>query len=238
MIHSLSGPGWGRKGFTLIELLVVIAIIAILASILFPVFARARENARRASCISNQKQVGLGLMMYVQDYDETFPPYFQLPPPFTAHISWANLIYPYVKSTQVFICPSAQNLYDLGNTNCARNPTCYSPSLYSAGSYGYNYVYLSGKPVASISKAAETIATAESTGAYSTIFVIPPSQDWAATDSYTTGTYGDNLATWHFEGNVVAFADGHSKWMKKSALAGPPSCSGPPCDVMWGYEAP
>lgn len=61
------------RGFTLIELLVVIAIIAILAAILFPVFARARENARRTSCLSNLKQMGLGMMMYVQDYDETYP---------------------------------------------------------------------------------------------------------------------------------------------------------------------
>ena len=64
-----------RKAFTLIELLVVIAIISILAAILFPVFARARESARRTSCLSNLKQIGLGIMMYVQDYDETYPRY-------------------------------------------------------------------------------------------------------------------------------------------------------------------
>src|ERR1051326_2554031 len=63
-----------RHGFTLIELLVVIAIIAILAAILFPVFARAREQARRSACLSNMKQIGLGLAMYLQDYDQTFPP--------------------------------------------------------------------------------------------------------------------------------------------------------------------
>lgn len=66
-------PLQSRSGFTLIELLVVIAIIAILAAILFPVFAQAREKARSASCLSNTKQLGLGLVMYVQDYDETFP---------------------------------------------------------------------------------------------------------------------------------------------------------------------
>ena len=65
-----------RKGFTLIELLVVIAIIAILAAILFPVFARARENARKSNCLSNLKQLGNGMMMYVQDYDECFTGYF------------------------------------------------------------------------------------------------------------------------------------------------------------------
>src|SRR5690606_19287650 len=126
-------PTRRRRAFTLIELLVVIAIIAILAAILFPVFARARENARRASCMSNLKQIGLGVMMYVQDYDERYPPAYR----FNAagddladqtksgmpgerfltgdagtfnsgyFISWMDLIYPYTKSIQLFVCPSA-----------------------------------------------------------------------------------------------------------------------------------
>jgi prepilin-type N-terminal cleavage/methylation domain-containing protein/prepilin-type processing-associated H-X9-DG protein len=88
-----------RRGFTLIELLVVIAIIAILAAILFPVFARARENARRASCQSNLKQIGLGLMQYTQDYDETMPMTGGAMP-------WSSALFPYMKSTQVWDCPS------------------------------------------------------------------------------------------------------------------------------------
>src|SRR5690606_28544578 len=84
------------KGFTLIELLVVIAIIAILAAILFPVFARARENARRASCMSNEKQLALGLLMYTQDYDERLPDYHGGTAPY-----FPDLIFPYVKSYQV-----------------------------------------------------------------------------------------------------------------------------------------
>lgn len=112
-----------RSGFTLIELLVVIAIIAILAAILFPVFAQAREKARTISCLSNTKQIGTAAMMYVQDYDETF---FQqnwpgscadngywaspsqgsvsTPPPQNEH--FAFLLYPYIKNGQVFKCPS------------------------------------------------------------------------------------------------------------------------------------
>src|SRR6185312_8425918 len=89
-----------KKGFTLIELLVTIAIIAVLAAILFPVFARARENARRASCMSNLKQMGLGIMQYVQDYDETYPFGFYSVPGGTMY--WPMLIYPYVKSEQIF----------------------------------------------------------------------------------------------------------------------------------------
>jgi prepilin-type N-terminal cleavage/methylation domain-containing protein/prepilin-type processing-associated H-X9-DG protein len=126
----------GRRGFTLIELLVVIAIIAILAAILFPVFARAREQARKTSCLSNMKQIGLSLMMYVQDYDETVPDSSVTcndDPSFTPMCNYANgyvgglhiqafghrrylangqlgghvrVLNPYVKNVQIFTCPS------------------------------------------------------------------------------------------------------------------------------------
>jgi len=91
-----------RSGFTLIELLVVIAIIAILAAILFPVFAQAREKARAISCASNEKQMALAVIQYTQDYDETFPPGLQ-----NAWFddSWAILTQPYIKSLSVFRCP-------------------------------------------------------------------------------------------------------------------------------------
>ncbi len=103
-----------RRGFTLIELLVVIAIIAILAAILFPVFARARENARRASCSSNMKQIGLGVLQYAQDYDEKYPifevGYMPGEEPYLdangVSIDWSLAIQPYTKSMQVLACPS------------------------------------------------------------------------------------------------------------------------------------
>jgi prepilin-type N-terminal cleavage/methylation domain-containing protein/prepilin-type processing-associated H-X9-DG protein len=120
---SLKGSSKSRRtGFTLVELLVVIAIIAILASILFPVFARARENARRSSCQSNMKQVGLAILQYVQDYDETLPIVAsqQTVTPFPTtglgqmasdhpqadHWGWIECVMPYIKSTVVFVCPS------------------------------------------------------------------------------------------------------------------------------------
>ena len=90
------------RGFTLIELLVVIAIIAILAAILFPVFAKAREKARQITCASNEKQLGLAVLGYVQDYDESFP---TGSPGNTSGTGWAGAIYPYVKSTGAFKCP-------------------------------------------------------------------------------------------------------------------------------------
>jgi prepilin-type N-terminal cleavage/methylation domain-containing protein/prepilin-type processing-associated H-X9-DG protein len=101
-----------RQGFTLIELLVVIAIIAILAAILFPVFAQAREKARAITCISNQKQVNLGFLQYVQDYDETYPMGQYVDPGTGIQYTWADMVMPYIKSGNkwaqggVFTCPS------------------------------------------------------------------------------------------------------------------------------------
>ena len=103
-----------RRGFTLIELLVVIAIIAILAAILFPVFAKAREKARQASCMSNLKQIALGLLMYVQDYDERMPFVKILYPghadptedPVDDPLAPMTVLNPYIKNNQIFVCPS------------------------------------------------------------------------------------------------------------------------------------
>ena len=95
-----------RRGFTLIELLVVIAIIAILAAILFPVFAQAREKARQTSCLSNTKQLGLALNMYAQDYDGTLSQTSWELGSFKAKVHWSYLVQPYVKNLQIFLCPS------------------------------------------------------------------------------------------------------------------------------------
>ena len=111
-----------KKGFTLIELLVVIAIIAILAAILFPVFARARENARRASCQSNKKQMALGFKQYIQDYDELYPVATN-GTAFTG-TTWSNVLQPYLKSQQIFQCPS-----DAAATGSTFNSYAYNNRL-------------------------------------------------------------------------------------------------------------
>ncbi len=97
------------SAFTLIELLVVIAIIAILAAILFPAFARARENARKTSCMSNMKQMGLGIIQYAQDYDEKYPQgyfYKDNAGDTQGYVQWSGSVRPYLKSDQLFVCPS------------------------------------------------------------------------------------------------------------------------------------
>lgn len=135
-----------RQGFTLIELLVVIAIIAILAAILFPVFARARENARRSSCSSNLKQIGLGLMQYVQDYDEIMPMNNTNE---AAGGIWMDKIQPYIKSYQLFKCPSdssaAQPAYNTPNTSYGINMVGWGES---GGNPNGPSISQSGKPVA------------------------------------------------------------------------------------------
>ncbi len=103
-------PRCDRPGFTLIELLVVIAIIAILAAILFPVFAQAREKARQTSCLSNLKQLGAAMLIYAGDYDELFPPVVARPTRQETNLyleSWMHLLEPYTKNRGVFICPSS-----------------------------------------------------------------------------------------------------------------------------------
>lgn len=135
-----------RRGFTLIELLVVIAIISILAAILFPVFARAREQARKAACQSNLKQIGLGIAMYVQDFDETFPmasmaytvPADTWPRRTNSGAAittayWFTVISPYVKSTQLFVCPTAGEIPFSGGYGWNICGTVYCGSTCTSG---------------------------------------------------------------------------------------------------------
>ncbi len=154
---STAGRADARNGFTLIELLVVIAIIAILAAILFPVFAQAREKARQSSCLSNEKQLAMGVSMYAQDYDETFAPYsdgagvagffgyFGADGP-----RWADMIFPYVKNRQVFDCPD-------GNVHLATlaGGTYFDTQTYS---YGYSTPSLTTDPDSTFGVAGRSLA--------------------------------------------------------------------------------
>ena len=161
-----------HRGFTLIELLVVIAIIAILAAILFPVFARARENARRASCLSNLRQIGLAWLQYAQDYDEVMMRVATTGPAGKTFYWWGSwdgttlnesegLLQPYMKNAQVQACPSFQNRLraNLGLTGYAYNNSYLSPSTYAPPTWAETPIPVSLAVVASPS---ETVCFADS----------------------------------------------------------------------------
>jgi len=221
-----------KRAFTLIELLVVIAIISILAAILFPVFARARENARRASCLSNLKQMGLATMQYIQDYDEKMPPaYMATTQPTPDGLSWnANywywpqMLYPYHKSTQVFLCPSSR----VGDNGTPRQLN-----------YGANQLVMippGVPPTAQPLSSAAIVAPASTyllmdSGEYrihpdfararNSSYYLPgmgESGGSCGTTSTATDANKDCASGRHFTGVNVAFADGHVKWLKSSVL--------------------
>jgi len=198
----------------LIELLVVIAIIAILAAILFPVFARARENARRSSCQSNLKQIGLGVLQYAQDYDEKYVSTIT----FNPAANWGQLLQPYLKSTQVFACPSNTANKNMMNNGAA---TTVIPV-----SYGLNYHFgqtggVGGQAIslASVNSVAQKIIGGE------TVIIINEAGlcwvDWEGNTRWQDNGFGGHLATSNY-----LFADGHVKSLKPLATVTPMN--------MWG----
>ena len=161
-----------RKGFTLIELLVVIAIIAILAAILFPVFARARDKARQASCQSNLKQIGLSIMMYAQDYDETLPAFrFDYGGDSSArYFGFFDAVGPYTQNVDIYICPSGHEAFSWERTNLPHSSGFYGTSINLSYSTPYPtgsvWRYSSGRSLAETHRPAETIMMVESTNPY------------------------------------------------------------------------
>ena len=189
-----------KRGFTLIELLVVIAIIAILAAILFPVFARAREKARQASCQSNLKQVTLGYLMYAQDYDEWFPGFLNGNTGIL-RLPWYTVIQPYVKNTQCYICPS---------TKFYNTPNRYSTSSSSGADYwGYN--------MATIQRPAEKFLIADGAGESSSHTAVV-SLTCMVNGMYSVGSCRGHLWPAHNDMANVAFCDGHAKWLSEQNI--------------------
>jgi len=203
-----------RRGFTLIELLVVIAIIAILAAILFPVFARAREKARQSNCLSNVKQIGLAMMQYVQDYDETMPYYYfdrDASGDGTSGVdyTWRSAVLPYAKNAQVFLCPSKKmsSTFDGGMD--------YG---YNSG-YGINAVHSAsntphppsaGRALAEIVYPASCILIGETDGG-----AWISNEDGANVHGFT---HSGAPSLRHNDGCNWGYCDGHAKWSKPADI--------------------
>ncbi len=198
-----------RRGFTLIELLVVIAIIAILAAILFPVFARAREKARQTSCLSNIKQLALGCLMYAQDYDERLPRHcYQPRPPIPfGDFPWLHAIQPYVKNVQICFCPSNSGWR---NQTKGCGGYCYNLSTTpSAGTVG-----CTNRNMAEIDRPAGLLMITESNNGSGAVAWCGY---WNRETDTQDPTYYNNAGR-HNEGNNVGFVDGHAKWLKANVV--------------------
>ncbi|MDR3709757.1 MAG: DUF1559 domain-containing protein [Capsulimonadaceae bacterium] len=233
-----------RWGFTLIELLVVIAIIALLAAVLFPVFATAREKARQSACISNMKQVGIASLQYLQDYDETL---------FTGQYSsgqrWSVDLFPYVKSVNVYWCPDDPSLEGKCVSYCYNNDL----NLFQTGMSVYP-----GTPLSLFGSPARTVLFCEVTGNdYNGGYDPTSGASWVQYDPAGHGTGGPydphgngetgypcsgqtlmyatgwmRYSTWHnsacetyqsptgrhSKGSCYLLADGHAKWLAASAV--------------------
>jgi prepilin-type N-terminal cleavage/methylation domain len=241
---AASRPGAGltagkSSAFTLIELLVVIAIIAILAAILFPVFAQARAKARQTACLSNLKQIGTALMMYGQDYDETLAGNaYEVPndatwgdagyrarsdigflDPDTTKVNrnWAASLQPYLKNTQVYLCPDSQPR----STGPSGETSNYRESdLPQAGNLSYllNGV-VSDMPLASIPSPADTIYVHEYYY-YSRVAQLRPRRQINAGVTYFRDLNSTLYDAQHasFSGSNLLYSDGHAKFKKKTAI--------------------
>ena len=216
-----------NKGFTLIELLVVIAIIGILAAILFPVFAKAREKARQTACLSNLKQMGLGEQQYIQDYDEIYTGASLGGANPSTCTCWPQMIYPYTKSAVILRCPDAKNGYGF-QPSTTYNPDMGPLNALGGMSYAWNATFgygnfvigstsdtgneNGGYPLTKVDETANTIMVADTGNAWFSL------QDYTKLDLDCVHLFGQApfFGTWattrHSGGYNMTFYDGHAKW--------------------------
>ncbi|HEY3330187.1 MAG TPA: DUF1559 domain-containing protein [Capsulimonadaceae bacterium] len=227
-------PARSHRGFTLIELLVVIAIISILAAILFPVFATAREKARQTSCMNNMKQLGLGFMQYANDYDDTLPSATDASSTAGATGGWMCIktfdnssnpkskfdstkgsLYPYVKSKGVFVCPDdiiAQNLLDEGESYAINACTVAALSKRTPASGGL----MPGLQLSSFATTDDVAQLMEEAAGLAADNVTCLNTVAGTTDDaylIANGTYTNCISARHSKGLNVLYIDNHVKWL-------------------------
>ncbi len=248
------------QGFTLIELLVVIAIIAILAAILFPVFAQAREKARASACLNNLKQIGMAAMQYVGDWDDTYPmcrmPYGTQWKPGSdwgalhgSPMNWKRAILPYLKSVDVWQCPSNQWCWDnapgttnargdesnihykpIGKLDGPQLPACYgiNGAVFHESAALFRDGTQTPRTVSEIKEPAETIFVAESRVGHPDVH---PDWFWRVfAGRGANGKLGNTQS--HFKGANWIFADGHAKWLRLQQTMDPDRWKS--LDPRWG----
>ncbi len=219
-----------RRGFTLIELLVVIAIIAILAAILFPVFAKAREKARQTSCLSNAKQLATGLYMYCQDYDEALPFCFSSDgyPGYTWYRYWYEQAEPYIKNTQIFSCPSSGVQYNF----LTRRTADYG---WNQAHMPYRYPY-GATSLALLHRPAEIMMFCDAQPSGGIVTWDNRMYTYCAI-CYNNPTYAylcNSVANRHNDGANVGYWDGHAKWLQRTAI----NAVSPANEIFWFHSNP
>jgi prepilin-type N-terminal cleavage/methylation domain-containing protein/prepilin-type processing-associated H-X9-DG protein len=215
MVRQLGSRRSPRDGFTLVELLVVIAIIAILAHILFAVFAQARKKAHATACLSNMRQVGQALHIYAQDYDEMLPlgnvvAGFNEP---NAAPNFLGALVPYTKNLGIFVCPSSAPASSAGY-----NATQYDPTPASSSNYLGNGVVM-GRKLSVVTNPAEIVTIQEDTLRWNVAWLRPQSVDakgtyqwWYSDQGSGSETRKRQYSNLHFNGGNLFFADGHVKY--------------------------
>jgi|YelNatPaOPRAMG01_1025707.scaffolds.fasta_scaffold65055_2 prepilin-type N-terminal cleavage/methylation domain-containing protein/prepilin-type processing-associated H-X9-DG protein len=230
-----------KRGFTLIELLVVIAIIAILAAILFPVFSRAREQARKTACLSHMKQIGQALMMYLQDWDETYPFVTSCNAPGVGSPNDLpqGQLYPYIKNPQVWNCPSASSAVQAPLVPAWHRPDGAVVPWYPSPPWTFPKDFVGSFVTVAYAEPLMRNALCDwSQKPIRQSEVATPAETVAFADASTFGSCGGRRVVYanicqaacfpdrrlkrntrHVEGENLVFADGHAKWMNFMSIA-------------------